>query len=191
MAEQSELGTVRNGSEPARRGRRPRVADEDLMDLVRTLAMRSGELPTLDAIISEAGGCQRSRAVKARQRFADEQLANDIRHTLHLPAEIDLAHRRLMAQWLDIAHDHLQAFAAQKVCKAQFRATDLELALQDLRGHAEALEAELERVATAKDALTVQNEQLAQSLATLQPELACWKGIAQERERVIHQLTNI
>lgn len=192
MKKHPEPGTVPNGTKKAERaGRPPSVTDDELVHIVEALANAEGRVPTLDAIIQTAGRCQRSRAVKARHAYAEKLASREIQMTLKLPETMELAHRKLMAQWHQIAHEQAILAIKAQLRSAEERAMDAEMAAHDAR---ERLDAALqEKAALLRDveAANAQAEASADRLAQTLDQLARSEAIAEERASVIKQLTDI
>lgn len=181
----SESGTVPNGSKV---GRPARLSDEDLIDLVTSLVTVDG-LPTLDAIISAAGGCKRSRAVMARKAVANQLASGELSSQVRLPEEIELQHRRLMHRWLEYAHQQIEPAMKIIVAQAETRAADAEMTAQDARTQLEQVTAERDAAQTHARQLTKMLESITSKASRHAAEIAKWKSLAQERERLLQALT--
>jgi hypothetical protein len=107
---------VRNGSEfPVPNGSkssvgRPAVAtDEQLLDLATRLNQQLGRPPRADELITEAGGCQRKRALAAIRTLKLDLASRAVQSILMFPPSIESGLRALYASWLQQAGAQLAA----------------------------------------------------------------------------------
>lgn len=185
----SELGTVPNDSGTAgARGRKPRATDLELEAIVRGLVGENGQLPTLDEIVTQSGGCQRARAVAARRAVANQQLQDNAAAQLQLPQIIETRHRELLSQWISAARQIIRPIVDAAVQQSEEQLASLEDSLRDARSLRDQLQSELDTAQNLLAQVQSDNQKLRGRVDRFRVSEARWKATAVERLLTITEL---
>lgn len=179
-------GYVPNGSEHVpnvKVGRKPNATDAQLLAHVEKLHIRHGRMPTLTEVADAVGGCQRARAVSARQAYQQSLQQSTLDTQIHMPADIETRHRKLMCDWLSMAKQQLAPILDTITDEAQ----------QQTDKAADVASLAIERLDTARLANEVSaqaNADMLQKIQRLEARIqklnrseARWKTKAEERAR--------
>lgn len=185
----SEPTRVPNGSELRNSGRHPVMSDDDLLSLARTLFERVGRAPTASELMGAAGGCQKQRALRAIRVVSLEWAERAVRSQLVLPESFEHELRDLSRRWLTLAAEQLAEKHLDAERRADEKAATLGALVEELQARIQELEIQLESEREAQDKLRELNRQLAVRIAETEADLVRFQTLADERERVINQLS--
>ncbi|WP_428380988.1 hypothetical protein [Nevskia ramosa] len=188
----SELhaGTAANDSlqKPAGTGRPPVLTDEQLAELARNLNTRLGRPPKAEELIAETGGCQRKRALTAIQTLRQELAVRSVRSQLMFPAAIETQLRGLVAEWLNLAAEHLAQRQAEFSELQEERAASAAAHVEELQSRIIDIGAAASSMRQRYDEQVAQIRQLTQDCEQARTQRDALQVIAHERQRVIDQL---
>lgn len=185
---------VRNGSEsPIPNGSkfgggRPAVAtDEQLAEIAARLNHQLGRPPRADELITEAGGCQRKRALAAIRSLKLDLATRTVQTTLVFPPVIESGIRVLMTRWLQQAAEQLAAKHLEEQERSDVRAQAQQALIEEQQTAIDTLKqqiADRERV-VAEFRRSIHDLEV--DLSTARAEGLRQSSIAEERLRLLRQ----
>lgn len=192
--EHSRSESVRNGSEsPVPNGPkftvgRPAVAtDAQLAEIAARLNHQLGRPPRADELITEAGGCQRKRALAAIRSLKLDLATRTVQTTLVFPPAIESGIRVLMTRWLLQAAEQLAAKHLEEQERSDVRAQAQQALIEEQQTAIDTLKqqiADRERVVAE---FRRRIHDLETDLSAARAEGLRQSSIAEERFRLLRQ----
>ena len=178
------------GDQASERVGRPPVCTNQQL-IVHALALHEalGRAPTAPELIEKCGGCQKQRALQAIQQALQQRASQQVLEQINLPPRIQQAGRAFISECM--AEFAQQYSSAQQLASAQRE--EQQARIDSLGAEREAMMQEWGQQRAARDLRDAQREQqlieCENRIALLEQDGARWAVLAEERERVITQLS--